>query len=254
VIPSATSTVTPSTTTLVPATTTTVPSQTTTTALPDTHTTTIPQGPCLTVEPDEVTVNRLNKLTTNIVVTIENTDLIDAGLTEKDLAKLNVSFDGECASYITINAVNYATVDNKPQATVNITVADDAPASTCTLRLSDPIGIISHPIECAADYVIKSNVEPCEIESINPTVVRIGFGLIPRIRRVTLTMNTDLESLGITCADLNVQNAPRGVRMITCAVAGDTIDATILFWGIQPGTYNLNIGPCGSIPFVVSRF
>jgi len=69
-------------------------------------------------------------------------------------------------------------------------------------------------------------------------------------------MNTDLESLGITCADLNIQNAPRGIRIISCAVAGDAIEATILFWGIQPGTYNINLGQgqCGSIPFVVSRF
>jgi len=67
-------------------------------------------------------------------------------------------------------------------------------------------------------------------------------------------MNTDLEALGITCADLNIQNAPRGIRIISCAVVGDTIEATILFWGVQPGTYNINLGPCGSIPFVVARF
>jgi hypothetical protein len=94
----------------------------------------------------------------------------------------------------------------------------------------------------------------CQIKSIQPSGVKIGFGLLPRIRRVTVTMNVDLESLGITCADLNIQNAPRGIRIISCAVAGDAIEATILFWGIQPGTYNLNVGQCGSIPFIVSRF
>ena len=94
----------------------------------------------------------------------------------------------------------------------------------------------------------------CPIKSIQPTGIKIGFGLLPRIRRVTLTMNTDLESLGITCADLNIQNAPKGVRILSCAVAGDTIEATILFWGVQPGTYNINLGQCGSIPFVVARF
>ena len=62
----------------------------------------------------------------------------------------------------------------------------------------------------------------CQIKSIQPSGIKIGFGLLPRIRRVTLTMNTDLESLGITCADLNIQNAPRGIRIISCAVAGDT--------------------------------
>jgi hypothetical protein len=246
--------VTPSTTTLVPTTTTTVPSQTTTTALPDTHTTTIPQGPCLTVEPEEVTVNRLNKLTTNIVVTIENTDLIDAGLTEKDLAKLNVSFDGECASYITINAVNYATVDNKPQATVNITVADDAPASTCTLRLSDPIGIVSHPIECATEFVIKSNVDPCEIESINPTGVRIGLGLIPRIKKIAVTVNVDLEAIGITEDDLTIENAPKGVHILSANVVGNKIEVIVLFWGVKSGAYNLKLGSCNPIPFVISQF
>ena len=43
-------------------------------------------------------------------------------------------------------------------------------------------------------------------------------------------MNTDLEALGITCADLNIENAPKGVRILSCAVTGDTIEATILFW------------------------
>ncbi len=96
----------------------------------------------------------------------------------------------------------------------------------------------------------------CQIKSIQPSGVKIGFGLLPRIRRVTLTLNTDLESLGITCADLNIQNAPRGIRIISCDVVGNTIEATILFWGIQPGTYNINLGQgqCGSIPFIVSRF
>jgi hypothetical protein len=96
----------------------------------------------------------------------------------------------------------------------------------------------------------------CQIKSIQPTGIQIGFGLLPRIRRFTLTMNTDLEALGITCADLNIQNAPRGAYIISCAVVGETIEATILFWGIQPGTYNINLGQgqCGSIPFVVTRF
>jgi len=94
----------------------------------------------------------------------------------------------------------------------------------------------------------------CQIKSIQPSGIKIGFGLLPRIRRVTLTLNTDLESLGITCADLNIQNAPRGIRIISCAEVGETIEATILFWGIQPGTYNINLGECGSISLIISRF
>ena len=84
--------------------------------------------------------------------------------------------------------------------------------------------------------------------------MRIGLGIIPRIKRVTVTLNKDLQSLGITCADLNIQNAPKGISIISCAVAGDSIEATILIWGVKPGTYNLNLDPCGSIPFVVKRF
>jgi hypothetical protein len=94
----------------------------------------------------------------------------------------------------------------------------------------------------------------CNIQSIQPSGTRIGLGLLPRIRKVTLALNVDLESAGITCADLNIQNTPKGVWIISCAVAGDTIEATILFWGVQPGTYNINLGPCGSIPFEVARF
>jgi hypothetical protein len=100
--------------------------------------------------------------------------------------------------------------------------------------------------------------ESCAIKNIQPSVIRIGFGLIPglipRIKRITLTANTDLEARGITSADLTIQNSPNYFNIISSVVSGNTINATILFWGMQGGSYNLNIGSCGSIPIVVSGY
>jgi len=135
------------------------------------------------------------------------------------------------------------------------TTTTTAPAVTTTTVLATTTTVPATTTTTTILNTTTTTASPeCTIKGIQPTGIKIGFGLLPRIRRVTLTMNTDLEALGITCADLNIQNAPRGIRIISCAVVGDTIEATILFWGVQPGTYNINLGPCGSIPFVVARF
>ena len=135
-------------------------------------------------------------------------------------------------------------------STITTTVTTTIPAGTTT---TVPASTTTTTAANNTTTTTTASTE-CKIISIQPSGIRIGLGLIPRIRRVTVTMNTDLASLGITCADLTIQNAPAGVRIISCSVAGDTIQATILFWGVQPGTYNINIGSCGSIPFVVSGF
>jgi outer membrane protein assembly factor BamB len=95
--------------------------------------------------------------------------------------------------------------------------------------------------------------QSCEIISIDPTDVSIGFGLLPRTRNIIVTLNTDLTALGITGDDL-VFDAPRGVNVLSAEVSANIIQASVLFWGVQPGTYNVTIGACGSIPFIVKRF
>jgi hypothetical protein len=95
--------------------------------------------------------------------------------------------------------------------------------------------------------------QSCEIISINPSSVSVGFGLLPRTRNITVTLNTDLTALGITGDDL-VFDAPRGVSVLSAEVSANIIQASVLFWGVQPGTYNVTIGACGSIPFIVKRF
>jgi hypothetical protein len=244
----------PPVTTTVPA-TTTVPTETTTTTTPsETTTTTAPAGCILTIDPAEIEVDGTNAVTEDVKVTI------DAGsLTEADLQGLDVSFSDACSQYITVNTVNNIAISGKKaEATVNITVKGNAATSECKLIAKNTSGTIN----CETTFTITKTANTttttipteCQIKSIQPTGIRIGLGLIPRIRRVTLTVDVDLESLGITCADLNIQNAPQGVSFISCAVVGDSIEATILFWRVQPGTYNLDLAPCGSIPFVITRF
>jgi hypothetical protein len=230
----------------VPA-TTTIPDGTTTTTTPsETTTTTAPAGCILTIDPTEIEVDGTTDVTEDVKVTI------DAGsLTEADLQGLEVSFSDACSQYITVNTVNYAISGQKAEGTVNITVKGDAPTSECKLIAKNSSGTI----DCETTFKITGQpTEECQIKSISPSSVRIGLGIIPRIKRVTVTLNKDLESLGITCADLNIQNAPQGISIISCEVAGDAIEATILFWGVKPGTYNLNLDPCGTIPFIVKRF
>jgi hypothetical protein len=95
----------------------------------------------------------------------------------------------------------------------------------------------------------------CQIITIAPpSGVKIGFGLIPRIRRITLTTNSDLDDIGITGSDFVFVGAPRGITKLSTEVFGNSIEARVLFWGAAPGTYNITLGECGSTSLVVSRF
>ena len=87
-----------------------------------------------------------------------------------------------------------------------------------------------------------------------PSGVKIGFGLLPRIRRVTLTANADLDDLGITGSDFIFVGNPRGITILSTEVFGNSIEARVLFWGTRPSTYNITLGECGSTSIVVSRF
>jgi len=228
-------------------TTTTTPANTTTTTpMETTTTTTAPAGGIITIDPAEIEVDGTEDVTQDVKVTIDA-----EGLTEADLEGLEVSFSDACSEYIEVNTFNYAISGQKAEGTVNITVKGDAPTTECTLIAKNTSGTI----DLDTKFTITSTAAPdCQIKSISPSSVRIGLGIIPRIKMVTVTLNKDLESLGITCADLNIQNAPQGISIISCEVAGDAIEATILFWGVKPGTYNLNLDPCGTIPFIVKRF
>jgi hypothetical protein len=77
------------------------------------------------------------------------------------------------------------------------------------------------------------------------------------IARYLMNVNTIMRrlitALGITGDDL-VFDAPRGVNVLSAEVSANIIQASVLFWGVQPGTYNVTIGACGSIPFIVKRF
>jgi hypothetical protein len=95
----------------------------------------------------------------------------------------------------------------------------------------------------------------CQIVSIAPpSGVKIGLGLIPRIRRITLIANADLEELGITGDDFTFEDDPRGITILSTQVLGNSVEATVLFWGARPGSYNITLAECGLISLDVSRF
>jgi hypothetical protein len=95
--------------------------------------------------------------------------------------------------------------------------------------------------------------EPCTIESVHPGSVNIGFGLVPRIRKISVTVKENIEDLGITEDDL-VIDAPVGIIILSIKISGNVIDSMVMFWGVEPGTYNVQLGVCGSSPLTVSQF
>ena len=240
----------------VPAnTTTTAPVVTTTTVPANTTTTTPVPTNCITIEPNEVTVDGILNKDVDITATFTRTDLIDQGLTQADLEKLVVSTGAACLNYITVNSssVNYDIGNTAITATIPITVKGNAPSTSCLISVTDPQGIATPPINCEATFTITSTNEGCEIKSISPSFVRIGLGIIPRIKKITITLNKDLEAAGITGDDLSFGQLT-GAQILNVQVSGDQIIAQVLFWGTKPGTYNVDLGQCGSIPFVVKRF
>jgi hypothetical protein len=222
------------------------PASTTTTTPDGTTTTTAPAGVIITIDPAEIEVDGTNDVTRDVKVSIEA-----EGLTEADLEGLEVSFSDACSQYITVNTVNYAISGNKVEGTVNITVAGDAPTSECKITATNTAGTI----DVETTFTITSTVVPpeeCQIKSISPSEVRIGLGILPRIVRFTLTFNIDIEALGITGEDLIISTPNAWV--LEAEVSGDTITARVLLFGLRPGTYNVTVGECGSIPVIIKRF
>jgi hypothetical protein len=247
------------TTTIVTPTTTSTageltPTTTTTTPEPTTTTTTAPATNCITIEPNEVTVDGILNKNVDITATFTRTDLIEQGITMADLETLIVSTDSACLNYITVNSssVNYEIGNTQITATIPITVKGNAPTVQCKIVVEDPQKIATPPLNCEATFNIIS-AEACAIKSIIPSSVRIGFGIIPRIQTITITLNKNIEEAGITPEDLSFGQLT-GALILDIEISGDQIIARVLFWGTKPGTYNVNLGPCGSIPFEVKRF
>jgi hypothetical protein len=243
------------TTTSPVVTTTTSPVVTTTTSPVVTTTTTASATNCITLDPNEVTVDGVLNKDVDINVTFTRTDLIDQGLTIADLEKLVVTTDAACLNYITVNSnsINYNIGNTEITATVPITVKGNAPNAQCKVVVTDPQGIATPPINCEATFTIKSTEQPCQILGIQPSFVRVGLGIIPRIRKITITLNVDLEAAGITGDDLSFGQL-LGAQILNVQVSGNQIIATVLFWGTKPGTYNISLGQCGTIPFEIRRF
>ena len=98
-----------------------------------------------------------------------------------------------------------------------------------------------------------STIQECSITALSQSEVRIGFGILPRIKKITVTLDKILDELGITGNDLAF-DATKGIRILKTTIEGNTITATVLFWGTLPGTYNVSVGECGSALFVIKRF
>ena len=114
-------------------------------------------------------------------------------------------------------------------------------------------------ITCTGNTVITTTTTlppgSCQILRISPVNgVKIGFGLLPRIAKITVTTNTDLKSIGIIDCDLKFENHPRGIHILHSKVIGSAIEATVLFVAVQPGPYSILLGECGSTSITLSRF
>jgi len=120
-----------------------------------TTTTTVPED-CLTIAPTSVTVNGVNDQTLDVIVTFTRSDVID--LTPTELDKLVIEVDTTCAQYITLNGSPVINVNTtNVTATVNITVQGDAPASACSIKVSDPQSVANPPLNCVASFDIFSS-------------------------------------------------------------------------------------------------
>jgi hypothetical protein len=121
-----------------------------------TTTTTVPAEDCITIEPTSVTVDGVNDETLDVVVTFTRLDVIN--IPPDDLGKLVIEVDTTCAQYITLNGSPVINVNTtNVTATQNVTVAGDALASECSIKVSDPEGIADPPLNCVASFTIFSS-------------------------------------------------------------------------------------------------
>ena len=197
---------------------------------------------CLIIEPTEVTVDGTNNVTMDVGMSVDMTDI-----TEEDLVDAKVRIDDSCADYIVVNSTDINS--NTLEMTANITVAANAPESTCSISVTSPT------VNCSASFTIKQSAEPvgeCSIVKITPGVVNIGFGILPRFALVTITFSDNTELPPIDIEDIEVE-VVKGVYVLEAVAMGNQLEVLMKFWGVTPGTYNINIDNCGSIPIQIKR-
>jgi hypothetical protein len=92
---------------------------------------------------------------------------------------------------------------------------------------------------------------PCQdmsITSVTPEQIRIGFGLLPRIKRMTVTANIDITGRNLNFA------GQRGIMVLGVPkVQGNTITANVLFWGVKPGDCTVQIDQCAAKTIEIVR-
>jgi len=172
-------------------------------------------------------------------------------LTEADLEGLEVSFSDACSEYIEVNTFNYEISGQKVEGTVNITVKGAAPTTECTLTAKNTSGTIN--VE-ETKFTITSTASPeCEIKSITPNEVRVGFGILPRIQRFVFTFNIDVAATGITEDDIKIDTP--NATIFAAKISGNTITVWSILRGLKPdSTYFFDVGDCGRVSIDTKGF
>ena len=118
-----------------------------------TTTTTVPAD-CITIDPTSVTVTGEDE-TLDVTVTFTRSDVIN--IPPDDLDKLVFEVDTTCAQYIVINSSSVNANTTNVITNLNISVQGDAPASECSIKVSDPVGVATPPLNCVASFTIFSS-------------------------------------------------------------------------------------------------
>jgi hypothetical protein len=100
-------------------------------------------------------VDGVNDETLDVTVTFTRLDVIN--IPPDDLDKLVFDVDTTCAQYIVLNSSAVDVNTTNVTATLNITVQGDAPASECSIKVSDPESVATPPLNCTASFTIFSS-------------------------------------------------------------------------------------------------
>jgi hypothetical protein len=139
----------------------------------------------------------------DVVVTFTRTDIGNA--TQEQLDKLVIDSNEACAQYITVNSTTTNIGADKVTATVNITVAGNAPQSTCSITVSDPQGAFDPPLNCTATFTIFSQSQ-CSV-TVEPTILPLKAGVLPKVRRIRIigeNSNFKLFQSKVTIEDIPI--------------------------------------------------
>jgi hypothetical protein len=162
-----------------------------------------------------------------------------------------VSCDPSAANSTTTTVPTTTTTVPVTTTTTMIVETTTTEVVTTTTTIPDESTTTTEP---PATTTTTTQPETCEILSIQPSGITVGFGILPRIKTIAVSFNVDLEEAGITAEDVTFENAPKGVTILSTKIIDNNIEAVVLFWGVTPGTYNVNLGTCGSKPFAILRF